>query len=1291
MGANSIQQSPQNPYIGPVPFNEGQKLHGRTRDTQALADLLISKRIVLLISPSGAGKTSLIQAALLPRLKSYLHPLPIVRLNRTPRGEGDKANRYVFSTLQSLEARFPKEERFSDEVLGQLTLPDYFVQRSGTLGGGAADQFPLIILDQFEELFTLDRLDWKWKYEFIIQLGQALGASIADEGYQQGKSDKEPTPVWALLSMREDHVAELEPFLEFIPTGLAFRYRLEPLDREQALEAVTGPAKAFFAKEAAERLVDELRKVRVLASAGETDWHLGRFVEPVQLQVVCLRLWDKVVGAEGRPIIPSDIDSGEQTNEVDTALASYYDLEVEQATAVSGMFQRDVRDWIQDKLITRTKVRTRILHDTASSGNIDKVINCLHDGHVLRIDLTGDRKWVELSHDRLIEPVLKSNKEWSERHLALFQKQAKLWVESGRPDDLLFFDKELVEAEKFEVEHREELSPDDEAFLVKSRLKREAVAEDLRQRQEIEDQNQKLKHQQLLLGGITAVAVALCIVAVISWDILRKTNEGLKIAEMEIGTKYEELDISSKKLEEKRKELDHVNIELEEALVVSVMPEAVVKARGGGAPQALRQLVGAGEKIDKKNFERARGKLDRSLIGVLGGYAPIVKQIGTHNHLVRALEFSSDGKLLFSGGWDNKIKVWPLTEYPEAYEFDDHHSDIYSLAFNQINETLASTDQSGLIILWQVIDGRLQKIATLNADHDAHTRRITSAAFNPDGRLLATASYDKTIVLWNVSNPAKPTKVASFGGRYHLSPIYRIAFLNAGPYTGKLVSADLNGNVAVWKVIDSNRIEDQKPELKLSSETIFGKNNNEIGIYAMTVSPSGRWIATGNSGGKILVWDLKAQDPSKAGALMPQDLSHQGKIFSMAFSRDSQTLVTVGSDEVLLEWQFPSEDDEKKGPIELEKKVMVTRVGGWGEKLYSVALHPQLDGVVAIGGSKSVRIADLNRANPIAKSIIGATTSHQYWRDFASTPDLRILATLATNKKSIVIWHREGDQYKLLLEPLIAHSELARIAVAPNGNEIAALSCNGELLLWSINALTTSGPSILNPAQPPSVHCPPAALAFARDGKLLATATRSVLQLWFRDESEKWQRDESINLGKNILTVAFNPRSDLLAVAGEFDRIKTWKIAGGRINLEAHDSEDQIDERVRVIAFAPNGETLVTGSEDSTIREWVLPELKIQGQSYLHKRAVSALTFGLSEKKSVLFSADVEGQLVMCFDGIDEDKCGRVGSASQNETIGLATNNDLNQLIVSGNGLWSWDLRRDNLRDVAKSLSAKSP
>ena len=90
-----------NPYVGPMPFQEGQTLHGRSREVMDLIDLLIVNRIVVLHSPSGAGKTSLVQASLIPELeREGFQALPIMRVSLTPpRPLRGTHNRFVLSLL----------------------------------------------------------------------------------------------------------------------------------------------------------------------------------------------------------------------------------------------------------------------------------------------------------------------------------------------------------------------------------------------------------------------------------------------------------------------------------------------------------------------------------------------------------------------------------------------------------------------------------------------------------------------------------------------------------------------------------------------------------------------------------------------------------------------------------------------------------------------------------------------------------------------------------------------------------------------------------------------------------------------------------------------------------------------------------------------------------------------------------------------------------------------------------------------------------------------------------------
>lgn len=137
-------QRVKNPYIGPRPFHAGERLYGRDQELYELLNLLIAERIVLLYSPSGAGKTSLIQAGLLPRLADEgFQALPVMRVSLDPPFEEKAAlpedcNRYVVSALLSLEEAVPEAQQIPLPDLAGMTLAGYVERHPLSLLKGAS-------------------------------------------------------------------------------------------------------------------------------------------------------------------------------------------------------------------------------------------------------------------------------------------------------------------------------------------------------------------------------------------------------------------------------------------------------------------------------------------------------------------------------------------------------------------------------------------------------------------------------------------------------------------------------------------------------------------------------------------------------------------------------------------------------------------------------------------------------------------------------------------------------------------------------------------------------------------------------------------------------------------------------------------------------------------------------------------------------------------------------------------------------------------------------------------------
>ena len=405
-----------NPYVGPRAFRSGETLFGRGHETESLTSLLLAERIVLLHSQSGAGKTSLLQANLIPRLVEegfdVLHP---ARVSRVP-AETPKAKvcRYTLSTMIDWECDHPDPR--PPEELVHLDLEEYLAARTRA----RPDAPEVLIFDQFEELLTLDATDVEAKREFCRQAGIVLKNRMR----------------WAIIAMREEFIGALDPFLDLFPTRLAARFRLELLSPESARASISGPAERAgvrFAPEAVERLVSDLRKVRQQVDAKTVTERDGPFVEPVQLQVVCTRLWENLPG----DVTLVTAERVGAVGNVDDALGDYYREAVRRAAATGGCQEGDVRRWIETSLIVN-RVRAQALQGAESAHNVSPAaVRALEDAYVVRREERRGGIWYELAHDRLVTPVLKDNARWRDESMSEIEKLAARWVEEGRPNRLL--------------------------------------------------------------------------------------------------------------------------------------------------------------------------------------------------------------------------------------------------------------------------------------------------------------------------------------------------------------------------------------------------------------------------------------------------------------------------------------------------------------------------------------------------------------------------------------------------------------------------------------------------------------------------------------------------------------------------------------------------------------------------------------------------------------------------------------------------------------------------------------
>jgi len=156
-GRDAVAGAPPNPFVGPRPIEKGQPIFGRDLEIAQLYDLLCAERVVLLHSPSGAGKSSIIQAGLIPRLAELFDVWRPVRVNLPlPSGSAAGINRFVRSCNLGFEAGVPKRLQRDQDAISEMTLAAYVAGRPQR---PSAPRNIVLIFDQFEEALPSIRLD----------------------------------------------------------------------------------------------------------------------------------------------------------------------------------------------------------------------------------------------------------------------------------------------------------------------------------------------------------------------------------------------------------------------------------------------------------------------------------------------------------------------------------------------------------------------------------------------------------------------------------------------------------------------------------------------------------------------------------------------------------------------------------------------------------------------------------------------------------------------------------------------------------------------------------------------------------------------------------------------------------------------------------------------------------------------------------------------------------------------------------------------------------------------------
>ncbi|HUJ52747.1 MAG TPA: hypothetical protein VLX08_04275, partial [Steroidobacteraceae bacterium] len=410
--AAALETSPtvdaSNPWLGLASFTEETRAYffGRDEEIAELARRVQRKLLTLLFGQSGLGKTSILRAGLVPRLRAQGYCPIYVRI-AYGRDAPEPAEQIKQAIMES--ARRSGHWTQAGVAAPGESLWEFLHHRDDVLReASGATLIPLLIFDQFEEIFTLAQSDEFGRARaarFIAELAdlvenrppKAFEARLEEDESAADRFDFARSDYRVLIALREDYLAPLESLKKDIPSISQNRLRLAPMNGLQALAAVLKPGAGLVSEEVAAAIV------RFVAGGAEL---ANAVVEPSLLSLICRELNDARL-AQGRSEISLDLLAGSHA----TILSNFYERALlDQPPAV--------RRIVEDDLLTESGFRENVAEERLVSrfteaGAAPNTLATLVNRRLLRIEERLDVRRVELTHDVLC-PVVKNSRD--QRH-----------------------------------------------------------------------------------------------------------------------------------------------------------------------------------------------------------------------------------------------------------------------------------------------------------------------------------------------------------------------------------------------------------------------------------------------------------------------------------------------------------------------------------------------------------------------------------------------------------------------------------------------------------------------------------------------------------------------------------------------------------------------------------------------------------------------------------------------------------------------------------------------------------
>ncbi|GAA4003160.1 WD40 repeat domain-containing protein [Streptomyces plumbiresistens] len=1160
--ADEEQRAGVCPYRGLASYRQqdARWFFGRERSTEALVGQLRAAEktggLVMLVGASGAGKSSLLNAGLVPALRQG-----------APGDDGEAPAREVLQLVPGADPLAELTGRIPGLADVRAAAEESEAVRDAVAAwaaGGENPAPPVVIVDQFEEAFTLcsDEADRRTFIQFLHAACTPAGPG-------------EPPPVLVVLGIRADFYEQCLGYPE-LADALQHRHMvLGPLTTAELREAVTGPAKAVGLE--MEPGLAELITREVSADGPRGAHDAG--VLPL-LSHALLATWQR--RKAGRLTLAGyRAAGGIQGAVAATAERAWSALDPPARTAARLLLLRLVRLGEDTQATRRRGTRRQLAEESRDPAKTEESLEALVRARLV----TLDAETVEITHEALLTawPRLR---DWIDEgrgdHLLRqrLEEDGRAWEGSNRDTSLLYRGSRLEQAHTW-------AKAAGETFLTRSAVDFLAASVRLRRR------------TVWISRGAVSALVVLSLVAVgaalIAWQQRNDAVFEQVVAEAD-RVQYTDPSLSA--------QLDLVAHDLRPGdegtnnrLVAIVNAPLATPLLGHTGAVYLTSFSPSGHTLATASYDRTVRLWD---VRNPTHPKPLGKPLTGHTSWVSSAVFSPDGSTLATAGDDGTVRLWdvqdPLHPILLGKPLTGHEGTIYLLAFSPDGRTLASAGEDRTVRLWDMADpDRPKALGALTG----HTAAVRAVAFSPDGRTLATGGDDDTVRLWNTADPRRPKRVGPVLTG-HTGLVHSVAF---SPDGQTLASGSADDTVRLWDVADPGR-----------AEALGGPLTGHTGaVWSVAFSPDGQTLAAASADSTASLWNVS--DPAFPAQVGEPLAGSSGEMYALGFSPDGRTLATGSGDSKVRLWSVPTSDMiGRSGAFRPDGRVLATaardgRIRLWNvdtpdrpvslsepfmpgdEGQRSLAFSPDGRTLAVLTGSRAVYLLDVtDPTRPVSHGPpITLRTRFMGPDALAFSPDGRILAT-AYDDRTIQLWNvSDPSRVTAFGAPLTGHRGYVNaLAFSPDGHTLASGSADGTVRQWDV----TDPRRTKSLGAPLTGHLGPVnVLAYSRDGHTLASGSDDdTVRLWNVTDPSKAARLGSPLTGHTeaVVSLTFSEDGDTLASGGNDNTVRLWDAGDPAHASPIGQSMSPNAKTGNFLSFSPKSHMLGVSSGTDTVRLWNL-------------------------------------------------------------------------------------------------------